>query len=289
MTPPPHNLLVHRRHDRNWQGNRYVYPVISRRSRGLSIGVNLNPDKICNFDCIYCSVDRTQPPVIRTVDLGIVGEELEQMLSMVRSGQVFQHAPLDATPPQLRSLRDIAFSGDGEPTSFAGFRAACGLVADSLGRHHQTDVKIVLLTNATLLHRPAVRGALAFLDEHNGEIWAKLDAGTAAYYRRVDRTETDLDRVLGNIAEAGRIRPIVIQSLFMTIDGRGPDGAEIDAYVGRLGELVGQGCRIKLVQVYTVARRPAEACVGALSDDGLDQIARQVRAVGLAAETYGGC
>ena len=38
-------------HSRNWQTNRYVYPVISRRSKGLSIGVNLNPDKVCNFDC----------------------------------------------------------------------------------------------------------------------------------------------------------------------------------------------------------------------------------------------
>src|ERR1041384_5902109 len=55
-------------HSRSWRENRYVYPVVSRRSKGLSIGVNLNPDKVCNFDCIYCCVDRKTPPVWRDVD-----------------------------------------------------------------------------------------------------------------------------------------------------------------------------------------------------------------------------
>ena len=59
-------------HDRVWQANRYVYPVVSRRSKGISIGVNLNPDKVCNFDCIYCCVDRKQTGKYKEVDLGIL-------------------------------------------------------------------------------------------------------------------------------------------------------------------------------------------------------------------------
>ena len=34
--------------------NRFVYAVISSRAHGLSLGVNLNPDKLCNYDCLYC-------------------------------------------------------------------------------------------------------------------------------------------------------------------------------------------------------------------------------------------
>src|SRR6266550_4371278 len=85
-------LNLFTQHSRAWQTNKYVHPVISRRSKGLSIGVNLNPDKICNFDCIYCCVDRTVPPTIREVDLGVLHEELKHMLELVKSGELFQQS-----------------------------------------------------------------------------------------------------------------------------------------------------------------------------------------------------
>ena len=52
-------------HPRTHAGNRYVYPVISRRAGGLSIGINLSADKLCNFHCIYCQVDRGEPAAER--------------------------------------------------------------------------------------------------------------------------------------------------------------------------------------------------------------------------------
>src|SRR5207253_10281927 len=116
MTTP--KLKLYTEHARTWQANRYVYPVISRRSQGLSIGVNLNPDKVCNFDCIYCCVDRSEPPVVREVDLAVLRDELDHALTLADSGEIFQVPPLDQTPPPLRRLNDVAFSGDGEPTSF---------------------------------------------------------------------------------------------------------------------------------------------------------------------------
>ncbi|HEX3357989.1 MAG TPA: hypothetical protein VHS31_13540, partial [Tepidisphaeraceae bacterium] len=108
-------------HSRSWRENRYVYPVISRRSKGLSIGVNLNPDKACNFDCIYCCVDRTIPATVRDVDLNLLRDELAHMLDLYTSGDLFRAAPLDQTPDHLRRLNDIAFSGDGEPTAYPQF------------------------------------------------------------------------------------------------------------------------------------------------------------------------
>src|SRR4051812_38196905 len=119
-------------HSRSWRDNRFVYPVISRRSKGLSIGVNLNPDKVCNFDCIYCCVDRTVPAIIREVDLGVLRDELAHMLELVKSGDLFGQPPFDQTPSHLKRLNDVAFSGDGEPTSFQQFAAACELSASLL-------------------------------------------------------------------------------------------------------------------------------------------------------------
>src|SRR5690349_2449149 len=113
-----HKLNLFTQHSRAWQTNRYVYPVISRRSRGLSIGVNLNPDKVCNFDCVYCCVDRREPATIREVDLKILREELDHLVELSATGQLWQEPPFDKTPESLRRINDIAFSGDGEPTSF---------------------------------------------------------------------------------------------------------------------------------------------------------------------------
>ena len=77
---------AHRQHDRHWRDNAYCYPVISRRSGGLSIGINLNPDTACNFDCIYCQVDRTTPPAVRKVDLDRLKEELNNLLDAFAGG-----------------------------------------------------------------------------------------------------------------------------------------------------------------------------------------------------------
>jgi len=125
-------LPLFTQHSRSWQQNRYVYPVISRRSKGLSIGVNLNPDKACNFDCVYCCVDRTTPATVRRVDLAILREELDHMIGLAASGELFEQPPFDQTPAQLRRVNDVAFSGDGEPTSYAQFPEAGRMAAELL-------------------------------------------------------------------------------------------------------------------------------------------------------------
>lgn len=287
MTPAK-SINLFTQHSRNWRHNRYVYPVISRRSAGLSIGVNLNPDRVCNFDCIYCCVDRTTMPGRVEVDLDVLAGELDHLLQLAASGAIWTTPPFDKTPVELRRLNDIAFSGDGEPTSFQRFREACELAAQSLDRLALRDVKIVVITNATLLHQNRVQDALAFLDRHNGEIWAKLDAGTDAYYHRVERTTIPFRRILDNILDCGRRRPIVIQSLFMNINGQPPGEDEIAAYIQRLRDLKAAGCQIKLVQVYTTARETAEKYVTPLTDAQVDAIADKVRAIGLAGAAYYG-
>ncbi len=281
-------LSLFEQHSRQWRHNRYVYPVISRRSKGLSIGINLNPDTVCNFDCVYCCVDRTVPPPAKEVDLDILDAELAHMLELATTGRLYAEDPFDATPPELRRLNDVAFSGDGEPTSYPRFGEACQRVIDRLAEPGLRDVKIVTITNATLLSRPAVAEALRLLDAHNGEIWAKLDAGTEAYYRTVERTSIPLARVLDNLLAAGRERPIVIQSLFMKLDGQPTPDTEIDAFVGRLADLQAGGCQIKLVQVYTVARRVAETYVTPLEKSQVDAIASRVRGLGALVEAYYG-
>src|SRR6476620_7998872 len=112
---------LHTLHERRFDANRFVYPVLSRRSRGLSLGVNLNPDKVCNFDCIYCQVDRTRQSETRFVETAALVAELEAMFDTIVSGKLFETLEFAGTPPALRRLNDIAFSGDGEPTTYRNF------------------------------------------------------------------------------------------------------------------------------------------------------------------------
>lgn len=278
-----------RKHDRNWGGNRYVYAVVSRRSGGISIGINLNPGKGCNFNCIYCQVDRISPPAVRKVDLGIVEQELYRLLESERNGELYETSPSDLMAVGFRGIRDIAFSGDGEPTTFAGFEEAVSIAANARRHFGLEKAKLVLITDAAYLARPSVRSALQLLHTNNGEVWAKLDAGTDAYYQMVNRPNVPLRKVLDNILDAARNHPLVIQTLWMRIRGQIPPDSEIDAYCRRLNELLQNGAQLKALQLYTIARDPAESYVGPLSDAELDHIAATVReAVAAPVQTYYG-
>lgn len=282
-------LDSHTDHPRLFRTNKFVYPVLSRRSRGISVGINLNPDKVCNFDCIYCQVDRRTTSVTRFVETERLLRELDETLELVGSGELYRDDRFASIPPSLRRLNDIAFSGDGEPTTFRNIAAIIDDVAAIKRRRGLDAVKLVLITNASMFHRPGVRRALAILDANNGEIWAKLDAGTEAYFHQIDRTTIPFSRIVENIRDAARVRPLVIQSLFMRVDGAGPSTEEIAAFCARLGETIAGGGSLDRVQVYTIARRPAESFVTPLSPGEVDAIAAEVvSSVGVPVEAYYG-
>jgi len=278
---------LHAHHPRDWRQNRYVYPVISRRAGGLSVGINLNLDKRCNFDCVYCQVDRDVRSSATDIDLDRLREELRATVGEAVRGDLFASPPFSRVPAADRRIRDIAFSGDGEPTACAEFPAAVDVAAGVRREFDLRDARIVLITNSACLHLAEVRRALEVMDANNGEIWAKLDAGTEEYYRRVNRSHVPFDRILTNILDASLVRPIVIQSLWMSLKGAPPPEAEIAAFAGRLKHIIDAGGRIRLVQVYTVARKTAEPFVSPLTNDALGLAAQQIRAiVDLRVETY---
>jgi len=225
----------------------------------------------------------------RQVEIERVAAELDAVLAAERDGSLYAVPPFDRLPPDRRGVRDIAFSGDGEPTTYPRLREAVELAADARRRFGLDGTKLVLITDAAYLAKPKVREALAVMDANNGEIWAKLDAGTEQYFQRICRPNVPLQTIIDNIVDAARDRPVVIQSLFMRVDGEPPPAAEIDAYVDRLNGILAAGGRLKAVQAYTIARVPAERFVTPLSDDQLDAIADAVRRrVAVPVEVYYG-
>lgn len=264
-------------HRRSMEALRYVYPVLSRRARGVSLGINLNPDKACNFDCVYCQVDRTLPGA-RGVELEVIEHELAQLLGWVADGTLFEHPPFDTVVGAMRRVNDVCFAGDGEPTTAPELLPMMERVLALKARFGLTQLKTVLITNATMLHKPRVQEALALMDRANGEVWAKLDAGTEAYYERVCVTRVPFARILDNLLLTARVRPLVIQSLFLELEEGGPSEAEIEAYIGRLQHLLVSGGQLRTVQLYSVARKPPLPGVYSLSHEALDRLVEQVQA-----------
>ncbi len=265
-------------HSRHFADFTFVYPVISRRSRGLSIGINVNPDKVCNFDCIYCEVDRRVPGKVSRVDLNQMRDELVAMIRFARDGGLAKEPKFNEVPWLTREIRDIAFSGDGEPTMIHNFAECVQAVVDVKRAEGLDKTKIVLITDAAGLDKADVKRGLEIMDASQGEVWGKLDAGTEAYYQTVNRTNVKFERVLRNLLETARVRPIVIQSLFLKVHGRAMPADELEAYCERLNEITRGGGQIKEVHAYTVARPTPEACATKLSGEELSSMADIIRA-----------
>lgn len=264
-------------HSRRWKENHYVYAVVSRRSRGISIGINLNPNKMCNFNCIYCQVDREKAPSVRSVNLEGLAGELDLIIAAERDGSLYEAAPFDVLTPAERGIRDIAFSGDGESTTFKRFAQAVQIAASARIRNQLASAKLVVLTNATRLASAAVQEGLALLDRNNGEIWAKLDAGTEEYFQLVNRANVPLSTVVDNILMAARTYRVIIQSLWLRVQNNPPPQEEIEAYCGLLNRIFARGGYLRGLQIYTIARDPAESYATPLSKDELDHITALVR------------
>jgi wyosine [tRNA(Phe)-imidazoG37] synthetase (radical SAM superfamily) len=268
-------------HPRTRRKNRYVYAVRARRSGGISVGVNLDPQKTCNFDCVYCEViDRreiakgTGRPAIAIDD---VARELAEELSSRTAGS---HA---ADP-----VRDIAFAGDGEPSTFRGFLPLARALFDVRDAAGFGDVPFVLITNGSGLARDEMREAHDLFASRGGTFWIKLDAGTEAFYKAIARSAISFERILANLTGAAKRHPVVVQAMFLRLRGELPPRDEIAAWANRLAAVRDAGGRLSLVQVYTVARETMEPGVTPLTAAELEDIARAARAAvpGVPVETF---
>ncbi len=218
------------------------------------------------------------------VNLHLLEAELRHLLE--HREQLFHEPEFEGIPDTFHRLNDIAFSGDGEATAVPVFPDAVRIAVNARHDFGLADTKIVLITNACFLSQSRVAAALALLDENNGEIWAKLDVGTEQYHRVINRPNCSLQHVLDNILAAARVRPLVLQSLFMRVHHVPPPPSEIDAYAERVRWILDNGGRLSLIQIYTVARQTAETYVAPLGDDELERIANAVRPLGVPVTVY---
>jgi len=251
-------MLTTSDHRRDSAGLTYVYPVVSRRAGGVSLGINLNINNACNWACVYCQVEgltRGGPP---PVDLARLRVELEQMLDAICAGDFLRQQVAE----EARRLVDVAFSGNGEPTSAAEFAGAVELVRDALeARGLLPAVKIRLITNGSLLHRPAVQRGVELIGEAGGEVWFKLDRAGEAATRAVNGVPQSAQPVLRRLRACIALAPTWVQTCWFGIDGAAPSVEERAAYCDLLGE-VADG--VAGVHLYGLARPSMQPQAGRL-------------------------
>ena len=267
-------MLTIEDHRRDSAGLRYIYPVISRRAGGVSVGINLNVNNACNWACVYCQVEnlsRGGPPPI---DLDLLERELDGFLDDALHGDFMSRE----VPAEARRLMDIAFSGNGEPTSAAEFPEAVQAVRRVLQRHVLAGkLPVRLITNGSLLHRPGVRDGIRVLGELGGEVWFKVDRAMPAEVETINGVPMDAGKIRDNLSRCAALATTWVQTCWFALDGIAPDAAARDAYFALLAPVAP---RLAGVHLYGLARpsmQPAAPRLQRLDADEMEKFAAEIQ------------
>ena len=275
-------------HSRNSAGLTYVYPVISRRAAGVSSGINLNVNNACNWACVYCQVPnltRGGPPAI---DLKLLEAELRAFLLDATEGDFL----VREAPPEARRLMDVAFSGNGEPTSAKEFPEVVSLVekilrdfnllCDSNNTNLPNPIKVRLITNGSLMDKQAILDSVSYLAKCNGEVWFKVDAGTKEGIAHINDVNLNPESHIERLKKCAEVCPTYIQTCMFGLDGQPPQETDILAYLALISQVkdVVQG-----VHLYGLARPSYQAeaeRLSRLSEEWLEGVAQRIRQLGFA-------
>ncbi|MDW5418691.1 radical SAM protein [Iodobacter sp. CM08] len=268
-------------HSRDSAGCVYVYPVVSRRAGGVSVGINLNPNNACNWRCVYCQV----PDLIRggapQIDLDLLESELRGLLNEIVHGDFMQ----TRVPADARRLNDVAFSGNGEPTSSLQFLACVERVAgvlkafDLIGK-----IKLVLISNGSQLDRQQVQVGIALMRDLGGEVWFKLDRAPVDGFAPVNQVQLKRAQVTRRLQLAAKHCPTWIQTCMFEMDGALPDEQTISAYLEFLQSNLQAGVKLEGVLLYGLARpsmQPEADRLKAAPVDWMQKLAQRITGLGL--------
>jgi pyruvate-formate lyase-activating enzyme len=279
LTEPHLNVTEH---SRDIAGLRYVYPVISRRAGGVSIGINLNTNNACNWRCCYCQVPDLKIGSAPPVDLALLEKELRDFLHELLHGDFM----LQRVPPEARRINDIAISGNGEPTSAAEFVQVIEYIEKILNSLVLAEpLKMVLITNGSLLQREYVQQGLRKMAQMNGEVWFKLDRASQAGMLSVNDTRASLQSVRENLTTALAACPNTwLQTCWFALDSQPPSVQDEDDYLAFLQTMLAREAKPRGVLLYGLARaslQPEAPRLSALSIDQLERFAQRIRALDL--------
>ncbi len=270
-------------HNRDSAGLTYVYPVVSRRAGGISVGINFNPNNACNWRCLYCQVPGLKRGGAPDLDRTKLGTELTGLLRQLASGEFYRRFEV---PRDYQGLRDIAISGNGEPTTLKDFDQVISAIANILDDFPITAaIAKVIISNGSMLQRATVQAGMSSWRQTGGEIWFKLDRATSEGLRRINGTSMTPRQVMENLEIAASLCPVRIQTSLFTLDGRPPSPLESQAYLDFLADALRKGIALQEVMLYGLARpsmQPEANRLGPVPVVWMQHFAERIQSLGLA-------
>jgi len=272
-------LLDTRNHDRDATGMTYVYPVVSRRAGGVSVGINLNPNNACNWHCVYCQVPVLTRGSAPEIDLQLLEQELMEILDAIVHGPFMA----ERVPEECRVLSDVAISGNGEPTSCRNFDTVVEIVIDVM-RRFGLEVPLRLITNGSYMQKPVVQNALAVMVQSHGEVWIKVDSATQEGIKRINGVSASPELLFEQVRIAASLCPTWIQTCMFAWDGTEPTDDEVNAYLEFIRRLQAEMVPVDGILLYGLARPSLQAeaeYLQPVSETWLGRFADQIEAAGL--------
>ncbi len=281
------DFLTPEDHNRDVSGLTYIYPVVSRRAGGVSIGINLNVNNACNWRCVYCQVPNLKRGTPDKIDLALLEKEFRGFLNQLLHGDFMERYVAEGD----RHLKDIAFSGNGEPTSAKEFPQVITLVEKVLNDFKLLDdehpiikdqpIKVRLITNGSLMDKDGVLNSVRHLAKVHGEVWFKVDGGAPEDVARVNDVNINIASVIKRLKACAAACPTFVQTCMFGLDGKPPSESHISAYIKLLAEVKSD---IKGVHLYGLARpsyQEEAPRLSRLSAESLEKIAAKIRSLGL--------
>ena len=244
------DILTITDHDRKTFKGKYIYPVVSRRAGGLSLGINLNTNNACNWQCIYCEVPdliRGKPDIINLQELEI---ELDYWLD-----QIINQSFLNQYTQNKTEFKDIAFSGNGEPTASKQFKDVIKILIKKINEYKLTKkITIRLITNGSNMSNPNVKEALSLINNFSREVWFKIDQINEEDVKTINQINLSKATVKRNLETAFENSPTVIQTCLFKLNKKLPSKESLKAYIDFLKAYED---KIKAIHLYSLAR-PSE-------------------------------
>ena len=278
----PIDILTITNHDRNIFQGKYIYPVVSRRAGGLSLGINLNTNNACNWQCIYCEVPNLVRGKPEPIDLQQLERELDYWLD-----QIVNKSFLSQYTKSKTEFKDIAFSGNGEPTASKQFKDVIGILIKKINEY-KLDKKIIirLITNGSYMTNPAIQKSFSLISNFNREIWFKIDGVKKNDLQTVNQVNLSLATIRKNLEAAIKNGPTIIQTCLFKLNNTLPSLELLEAYIDFL-KLYRQ--EVKGIHLYSLARlseQPSQNKLTRLTKSELEVIASKIKVLNIPIQIF---
>ena len=226
----------------------HIFGPVNSRRLGRSLGIDLFSDKVCNLNCIYCEVGKTDR---------LTCERAEYVPTEKILGEIDRYF---AEPGREQEIDVVTVTASGEPTLHTGFGRILAHLRD------KTAKKIAVLTNGTTLMDAQVRQELAVADV----VIPSLDAARETSFRKIDRPATcvDLPSVIEGLVVFSHEYAGEIWLEILFVRGINDDEGDIQALQDVITRM-----RLDRIQLNTVARPPLESFARPVGGERMRQIA----------------